>query len=119
MQSKNKSYLFRRRYIKDHFSFFDKDKQFLDTFLGKCVSRNVGYVYFRKICKVAFILLHCQAGVEREFSVNKELLVNNMQKKSLISQRIIYDQFSCYRSNLEDYKRPRDVLLSCKSAWIK
>ena len=70
---------------KDHFSFFDKDIQFLDTFLGKCVSGNVGYVYFRRICKVAFILLHCQASFEREFSVNKELLVNNKQKKSLIS----------------------------------
>lgn len=68
---------------------------------------------------MVFILFHGQVAVERGFSVNKEILVENMQKRSLISQRIVCDQLGCYRSNLEDYKIPRELLLRCKSAWRK
>ena len=104
---------------KDEFSSFDKDKQQLDTFLSKYISRNADCVNLCKVCKVVFVLFHGQAGVERGFSINKEILVENMQKESLISQRIVCDQLECYRSSLEDYKIPRELLLRCKSAWRK
>ena len=91
---------------KDEFSSFDKDKQRLDTFLSKYISQNADCVHLWKVCKVVFVLFHGQGGVERGFSVNKEILVENMQKESLISQRIVCDQLGCYRSNLEDYKIP-------------
>ena len=104
---------------KDEFSSFDKGKQRLDTFLSKYISQNVDCVNLWKVCKVVFVLFHGQGGVERGFSVNKEILVENMQKESLISQRIVCDQLGCYRSNLEDYKIPRELLQRCKSAWRK
>ena len=38
-------------------------------------------------------LLHGQSSIERGFSVNKEILNNKLQEKSLISQHLIYDHF--------------------------
>lgn len=97
---------------KYHFSSFDKDKQQLDAFLGKYISGNVDYVNFWKVCKMVLILLHCQAGVERGFSVYKELLTKNMQKASIISQIIIFDQISCRR--VEQKKIGSDSERKCK-----
>ena len=104
---------------KDEFSSFNKDKQRLDTFFSKYCSQNADYVNFWKVCKIVFVLFHGQADVERGFSVNKEILVENMLKESLISQRLVCDQLGCYRSNLENYKVSRELLLRCKNAWRK
>ena len=43
------------------------------------------------VCKVIFVLSHGQSFTERGFSTSKEALYDNMQEKSLISQRIVYD----------------------------
>lgn len=61
-------------------------------------------------------LFYCIAkqGVKEDLALIKTL-VQSMQKEPLISQIIICDQLSCYRSNLKDYKIPRDT----KSVLIK
>ena len=43
---------------------------------------------------------HGQSNVERYSSVNKELLQDNLQVKSLILQRLIYDTLKCTDSEL-------------------
>ena len=43
---------------------------------------------------------HGQSNVARDFSVNKELLQDNLQVKSLMSQRLIYDTLKCTDSEL-------------------
>ena len=43
---------------------------------------------------------HGQSNVERGFSVNKEVLQDNLQVKSLISQGLIYDTSKCTDSDL-------------------
>jgi long-subunit acyl-CoA synthetase (AMP-forming) len=53
-----------------------------------------GSTKFSELCKVFKILLilsHGQAQVERGFSVNKNLLVENQHTTSLTAQRIIHD----------------------------
>ena len=47
---------------------------------------NVSYKNRWKV-KLVLTLSHGQAGVERGFSVNKDILVENMQELSLFSQR--------------------------------
>ena len=49
------------------------------------------------------ILSHGQSSLERGFSINKEILDNNLQKKSLISQRLIYDHFTSENIVLREY----------------
>ena len=43
------------------------------------------------VCKVILVLSHGQSFTERGFSINKEVVDDNMKQKSLISQRIVYD----------------------------
>lgn len=41
--------------------------------------------------KVVLVLSHGQASVERGFSINKELIVENQKELSLVAQRLIVD----------------------------
>ena len=56
----------------NEFRNFDSKKDRLDAFL----------------CKLIFVMSHGQSNVERGFSVNEEVLQDNLQAKSLISQRL-------------------------------
>ena len=61
----------------------------LDAFYCKLLE---GSSLFRKLAaavKIILTLSHCQASVERGFSVNKSLLVENLAIKSLIAQKIV------------------------------
>ena len=59
-------------------------KDWLDLFLGKCISEKkvVWHIF-----KLAFVLSHRQSYIEHGFSVNKEPIDNNMKGKSLVTQR--------------------------------
>ena len=60
------------------------------------------------------MLSHGQSAVERGFSINKELLVENLQEKSLVSQRMVYDHISTNKINIHEYELPSDLLKSYK-----
>lgn len=49
------------------------------------------YAALFDIVKVLLVLSHGQASVERGFSVNKEIEVENLHEHSLVAQRIICD----------------------------
>ena len=72
------------------------------------------YKVFWKVCSIIFVLSHGQSAVERGFSINKELLVENLQEKSLVPQRVVYDHINSNKSNICEYKLPSDLLKSCK-----
>ena len=42
------------------------------------------------VFRIIFTLLHGQAAVERGFSVNSKLLVENLQEKTLLASRFVY-----------------------------
>lgn len=46
---------------------------------------------FRNFVQTILILSHGNASVERGFSVNSEIVVENQTERSLIAQRFIYD----------------------------
>ena len=84
--------------FKDQYDQFLKSVQFehfkedrLDKLLGMYLSSEEQYKELWSICKLVFVLSHGQSHIERGFSVNKEVLQHNMQEKSLISHRLIYD----------------------------
>ena len=56
-----------------------------------------------KVLKIVLTLSHGQASVERGFSVNKSLLVENLSAKSLISQRIVYDHMNFHNLTPENF----------------
>ena len=60
------------------------------------------------------MLSHGQSAVERGFSINKKLLVDNLQEKSLVSQRMVYDHIKSNKITIHGYELPSDLLKSCK-----
>ena len=101
---------------RDKFLNFDYKKDRLDQFLGLLVHRNKKYAAFWVLCKIVFTLSHGQSAVERGFSVNKELLVENLGQKSLISQRIVYDHMTSLSIKIHEFAISSDLLKSCRMA---
>ena len=62
------------------------------------------------------ILSRGQSSSERGFSVNKEILDNNLQERSLISQRLVYDHFTSENISFYEYVIPQVLKKSCKLA---
>ena len=65
----------------------------LDTFFFRFLE---GRPSVSNLANVLKIMSHRQASVERGFSINKSLLVENLSKESLISQRIIYNHMKVH-----------------------
>ena len=88
----------------------------LDVFFGGYLHHNDKFSNMWKVCKVILTLSHGQADVERGFSINKEMLVDNMRQTSLINQRLIFDHLSVENTELADFTISKDLLNSCKCA---
>ena len=104
---------------KESFLKFNFKEDRLDKLLGMYLSseeqsRNNKELW--SICKLVFVLSHGQSHIERGFSVNKEVLQHNMQEKSLISQRLIYDSIQSRDLKLHESVITTDLRKSCKLA---
>ena len=62
-------------------------------------------------------LSHGQSDVERVFGINEEVLVENMKKKSLVSQRIVYDHCSAVKMELHNFNVTKELLISCRCKY--
>ena len=75
---------------KSDFVKFNKSSVRADLFFGKYINTSE-YEQMWCVFKLLLCLSHGQASVERGFSVNSNLLVENMHEDSLIAQRIVQD----------------------------
>ena len=83
---------------------FDYKKDHLDEFIWPFFMRFTDNKELCTVCKVIFVLSHGQSITERGFSINKEVVVDNMKEKSLISQGLVYDIIqSCYGGKVTSY----------------
>ena len=74
------------------FSAFNRKSDRLDSFLLERLRvDNDKYALLTKVLRTVLVISHGQASVERGFSVNKEVEVENMEGKSLIAQRLVCD----------------------------
>ena len=99
---------------REKFASFDKLSDAVDVFLSNFLHKIPKYKVFWKVCSIIFVLSHGQSAVKRGFSNNKELVVENLQEKSLVSQRMVYDHISSNKINIHEYEFPSDLLKSCK-----
>lgn len=79
---------------KHSFARFERDVDSVDEFLGVYLHKVPKFADLWKICSIVFTLSHGQAAIERGFSVNKEVLDDNMKTLSLVSQRMVYDHIT-------------------------
>lgn len=76
------------------------------------------YPNLNDFLKKVFILSHGNAALERGFSVNKECLVENLNEKSLIPQRIVYDSILELKG-LENISIEKELILSARNAYSR
>ena len=62
------------------------------------------------------ILSHGKSSIEHSFSINKTILDSNLQENSLITQRLIYNDFTSENIVLDEYVIPQALKKSCKLA---
>ena len=103
--------------LKDKFLAFDAANDRVDTFLHTFLHGQRKYSRLWNVCLFPFVLLHGQSAVEREFSVNENVLVENLKYQSLISQRMVYDHMFSQKIKLVNYDLPLDLIMSCSKAY--
>lgn len=87
---------------KHEFLDFDPKQNRLDIFLSNILVQEPELEKLFEVFKMLLTLSHGQASVERGFSVNKQLLVENLQAKSCVALRTVYD---AVKSTMEAYTK--------------
>ena len=102
---------------KQEFINFDKREDRLDKFLWKHV-QNLGSSSdaLKQLMQILLILSHGQAQVERGFSVNKQLLVENMHPSTLKAQRLVNDHMKFYKMTAESIEINSKMIMHVKMA---
>jgi len=73
------------------FANFDRTDQNLDVFYSKILACDGKQAALWKVVRMVLTLSHGQASVESGFSINKELLIENMEEETIVAQRIVFD----------------------------
>jgi len=63
----------------------------LDTFYYNTLSDKADFTDLFIVIHLILVLSHGNASVESRFSVNSDMLVENMHEESLVAQHIVYD----------------------------
>ena len=101
---------------KDAFLTFNQKKDAIDSFFADLMSENVKYKNCWNVFMMIFALSHGQASVEGGFSVNKELLAENLMEESIESQRMVYDHIRSADKLITEIPITNDLIKSCKLA---
>lgn len=95
---------------------YDKVKdQRIDTLLAKELKEDASFQKLWNVVKCVLLLSHGQAGVERGFSVNSQLMDNNFKEKSIVALRTIHDHIQMCGGVLE-VKIDQDLRNAAKNA---
>ncbi len=73
------------------FNNFDPSHNRLDVLFFERMNNNKKFTKLWMVCKLLLLLSHGQASVERGFSVNRQIEVENMSADTYSAQRIICD----------------------------
>ena len=90
-------------------SFFLKPLNFLNChFINSTKFLNS---FFKERC-----FSHGQSAIERGFNIDKQLFIENLQEKSLISQQIVHNNINSNKIKVQEYDISSDFLKSCRLA---
>ena len=101
---------------KEVFCDFDFTTTGLDEFLTFHLYGKKKYNQLWKVSIFVCVLSHGQADIERGFNINKEVLVENLAKESMVAQRLVYDQLRATGDKIYTIKISRKLVISCKAA---
>ncbi|KAK5874614.1 hypothetical protein PBY51_019545 [Eleginops maclovinus] len=102
----------------DSFHKFTPQSDRLDEFYHGLLANKAEFRHLWEVVQLALILSHGQASVERGFSVNKEVMVENLKEHSLIAQRVIHDHVLII-GGLHNVGYSKELFLSASAARQK
>ena len=70
---------------------FSRDNGRLDGLYASLIGTKADFKELWSVAKIIFIQSHGNATVESGFSVNEDILIENLKEESLVAQRIVYD----------------------------
>ena len=97
----------------------DESLMSLDEFFMRYFDGTSRFSTLQEIFKFVLILSHGQSAIERGFSVNKNILVENLEEKGLISQRIIIDHMRAKDLKPTTIPVTKDLLVAVKNSHRK
>ena len=101
--------------MKAKFDNFSRSSDRLDIFYRDILGSNPEFTELWHVFKLIFILSHGNASVESGFSVNNDVLVENMLEESVVAQRQVYHAVSFAGGYLNvDIDKP--MLRFCRGA---
>ena len=77
----------------ERFENFDPGNERVDTLFYETVGIAPDYSQILRVVKLVLILSHGQAGVERGFSLNRNVEKQNLKEETFVSLRVICDHF--------------------------
>ena len=98
---------------------FDPKKQRIDDFYFHSLANIFEHNELCDVLKLVFTISHEQAGVERGFSQNKNLLNQNMEALTIPSRRKVKDHLISNKIVLHEFKVPSTLLQYARSARQK
>lgn len=100
--------------VYENFNVNEADNR-VDVLLFNDMSNKTNYNVLWPFVKDILLLSHGQASVERGFSVNKEIEVENLHEQSLVAQRLICDHIDSV-GGLHNVVVDKALLLSASTA---
>lgn len=97
--------------LKD-FSFYHDS---LDKLYFSLIGSSEQYTDLWSVVKMVLVLSHGNASVESGFSINNDVLVENLQLESMIAQRIVYDSVKA-AGGISKIEINKQLLLSFRAA---
>lgn len=99
----------------DSFWKFSPKSERLDEFYHELLANKAEFSQLWETVRLSLVLSHGQASVERGFSVNKEVMVENLKEHSLVAQRIIHDHVRVI-GGLHNICYTKELFLSASAA---
>ena len=99
----------------DAFRNFSIIDERLDTFYAVRMNSQKQYANVYEVIKKLLILSHGQATVERGFSVNEEIIVENLRESSVEKLRIVYGALNFY-GGVTSVEITKPLLISVRGA---
>lgn len=103
----------------EHFNEFNQTTDRLDSFLWKYMGSVSNYQSLWSVAQIILVLSHGQATVERGFSENKMLLVENLDMESLVAQRLICDYMRRKKFEPHSFPISKSLMAHVKSSRQK
>ena len=101
---------------KDKFLVFSLADNRLDHFYREYLKGCDKYKDLWKVMVIVFTISHGQSQIERGYSINKEVTIENLENKLLCAQRLVYDALKCCKKDAHDIEITAKMVTSCKTA---